>query len=212
MAAGGYPGKYRTGDEITGLPTQPLPNAKVFHAGTGPRRQRAHRDPRRPRALRRRPGRHRRAPRSARPIGWSNGSAGTACNTGATSATGPSRGNGNRCEPATPSELPRGAPLLPQDVLDPPPAARIRPRPTPGTERGDGRPCPRTHVLRPERPGAALRGPALVDRAALVLEEHAVGAAVLQMEQAVCLGAVLPRELAGRHCRAYAPDAGGPPA
>ena len=35
MAAGGYPGPYRTGDEITGLPPQELPNAKVFHAGTG---------------------------------------------------------------------------------------------------------------------------------------------------------------------------------
>jgi phosphoribosylamine--glycine ligase len=35
MAAGGYPGKYRNGDEITGLPATDLPNAKVFHAGTG---------------------------------------------------------------------------------------------------------------------------------------------------------------------------------
>ncbi len=35
MAAGGYPGKYRSGDEITGLPTGELPDAKVFHAGTG---------------------------------------------------------------------------------------------------------------------------------------------------------------------------------
>jgi phosphoribosylamine--glycine ligase len=35
MAAGGYPDPYRTGDEITGLPTTELPNAKVFHAGTG---------------------------------------------------------------------------------------------------------------------------------------------------------------------------------
>jgi phosphoribosylamine--glycine ligase len=35
MAAGGYPDRYRTGDEITGLPTAPLPDAKVFHAGTG---------------------------------------------------------------------------------------------------------------------------------------------------------------------------------
>lgn len=35
MAAGGYPGAYGTGDVITGLPAQDLPNAKVFHAGTG---------------------------------------------------------------------------------------------------------------------------------------------------------------------------------
>jgi phosphoribosylamine--glycine ligase len=43
MAAGGYPGKYRTGDEITGLPKEigvgvqtPTPiSSKVFHAGTG---------------------------------------------------------------------------------------------------------------------------------------------------------------------------------
>ncbi len=35
MAAGGYPGPYRSGDEITGLPTVELPDAKVFHAGTG---------------------------------------------------------------------------------------------------------------------------------------------------------------------------------
>jgi phosphoribosylamine--glycine ligase len=35
MAAGGYPGPYRTGDEITGLPGRDLPNVKVFHAGTG---------------------------------------------------------------------------------------------------------------------------------------------------------------------------------
>ena len=35
MAAGGYPGHYRTGDEITGLPAAGLPDAKVFHAGTG---------------------------------------------------------------------------------------------------------------------------------------------------------------------------------
>lgn len=35
MAAEGYPGKHRSGDEITGLPTADLPNAKVFHAGTG---------------------------------------------------------------------------------------------------------------------------------------------------------------------------------
>jgi phosphoribosylamine--glycine ligase len=35
MAAEGYPGKYRSGDEITGLPAADLPNAKVFHAGTG---------------------------------------------------------------------------------------------------------------------------------------------------------------------------------
>jgi phosphoribosylamine--glycine ligase len=43
MAAGGYPGKYRTGDEISGLPKEngvgvqtPTPiSSKVFHAGTG---------------------------------------------------------------------------------------------------------------------------------------------------------------------------------
>ncbi len=35
MAAGGYPGDYRKGDEITGLPTAPSPTSKVFHAGTG---------------------------------------------------------------------------------------------------------------------------------------------------------------------------------
>ncbi len=35
MAAGGYPGKYRSGDEITGLPATDSPTAKVFHAGTG---------------------------------------------------------------------------------------------------------------------------------------------------------------------------------
>jgi phosphoribosylamine--glycine ligase len=35
MAAGGYPGPYRTGDEITGLPGRDLPDVKVFHAGTG---------------------------------------------------------------------------------------------------------------------------------------------------------------------------------
>jgi len=35
MAAGGYPGDYRKGDEITGLPIAPSPTSKVFHAGTG---------------------------------------------------------------------------------------------------------------------------------------------------------------------------------
>ncbi len=35
MAAGGYPGKYRSGDEITGLPTADSGTSKVFHAGTG---------------------------------------------------------------------------------------------------------------------------------------------------------------------------------
>ena len=35
MAAGGYPGDYRKGDEILGLPTAPSPTSKVFHAGTG---------------------------------------------------------------------------------------------------------------------------------------------------------------------------------
>jgi phosphoribosylamine--glycine ligase len=35
MAAEGYPGTCRSGDEILGLPTAELPDAKVFHAGTG---------------------------------------------------------------------------------------------------------------------------------------------------------------------------------
>jgi len=34
MAAGGYPGEYRKGDIISGLPTAEMPDAKVFHAGT----------------------------------------------------------------------------------------------------------------------------------------------------------------------------------
>jgi phosphoribosylamine--glycine ligase len=34
MAAGGYPGSYRTGDVISGLPEQEQEDAKVFHAGT----------------------------------------------------------------------------------------------------------------------------------------------------------------------------------
>ncbi|MFV8834624.1 phosphoribosylamine--glycine ligase [Aquisalimonas sp.] len=34
LAAGGYPGSYRKGDIITGLPEQDAPGAKVFHAGT----------------------------------------------------------------------------------------------------------------------------------------------------------------------------------
>jgi phosphoribosylamine--glycine ligase len=34
MAAGGYPGKYRRGDVIEGLPERPAEHAKVFHAGT----------------------------------------------------------------------------------------------------------------------------------------------------------------------------------
>ena len=34
MAAGGYPGDYRKGDIISGLPTEELTDAKVFHAGT----------------------------------------------------------------------------------------------------------------------------------------------------------------------------------
>ena len=34
LAAGGYPGSYRKGDVITGLPRQELADAKVFHAGT----------------------------------------------------------------------------------------------------------------------------------------------------------------------------------
>jgi phosphoribosylamine--glycine ligase len=35
MAAGGYPGDYRNGDEIVGLPATETPSSKVFHAGTG---------------------------------------------------------------------------------------------------------------------------------------------------------------------------------
>ncbi len=34
MAAGGYPGAYKKGDAISGLPAQDAPDAKVFHAGT----------------------------------------------------------------------------------------------------------------------------------------------------------------------------------
>jgi len=34
MAAGGYPESYRKGDVISGLPEQPVPGTKVFHAGT----------------------------------------------------------------------------------------------------------------------------------------------------------------------------------
>ncbi|WP_392552614.1 phosphoribosylamine--glycine ligase [Orbus wheelerorum] len=34
MAAGGYPGNYKTGDEITGLPKQDKNDCKVFHAGS----------------------------------------------------------------------------------------------------------------------------------------------------------------------------------
>ena len=34
MAAGGYPASYNKGDQITGLPTEELDGAKVFHAGT----------------------------------------------------------------------------------------------------------------------------------------------------------------------------------
>jgi len=34
LAAGGYPGTYRKGDKITGLDATPLPDTKVFHAGT----------------------------------------------------------------------------------------------------------------------------------------------------------------------------------
>ena len=34
MAAGGYPGSYRKGDAITGLPSDDAPDTKVFHAGT----------------------------------------------------------------------------------------------------------------------------------------------------------------------------------
>jgi phosphoribosylamine--glycine ligase len=34
MAAGGYPGSYRQGDVIDGLPTSDVEDAKVFHAGT----------------------------------------------------------------------------------------------------------------------------------------------------------------------------------
>ncbi|MCL7660215.1 phosphoribosylamine--glycine ligase, partial [Klebsiella pneumoniae] len=34
MAAGGYPGDYRTGDVIHGLPLEEVEDGKVFHAGT----------------------------------------------------------------------------------------------------------------------------------------------------------------------------------
>ena len=34
LAAGGYPGAYRKGDPIDGLPERDPPDAKVFHAGT----------------------------------------------------------------------------------------------------------------------------------------------------------------------------------
>jgi phosphoribosylamine--glycine ligase len=34
MAAGGYPGAYRSGDAISGLPTEDLADSKIFHAGT----------------------------------------------------------------------------------------------------------------------------------------------------------------------------------
>ncbi|KGT87142.1 phosphoribosylamine--glycine ligase [Erwinia typographi] len=34
LAAGGYPGDYRTGDRIYGLPLEETPDGKVFHAGT----------------------------------------------------------------------------------------------------------------------------------------------------------------------------------
>ncbi|WP_034911390.1 phosphoribosylamine--glycine ligase [Erwinia sp. 9145] len=34
LAAGGYPGDYRTGDQIHGLPLEETPDGKVFHAGT----------------------------------------------------------------------------------------------------------------------------------------------------------------------------------
>jgi len=37
MAAGGYPGDYRTGDVIHGLPVVEQPDVKVFHAGTAER-------------------------------------------------------------------------------------------------------------------------------------------------------------------------------
>lgn len=34
LAAGGYPGRYRKGDVIQGLPREDMPERKVFHAGT----------------------------------------------------------------------------------------------------------------------------------------------------------------------------------
>ena len=37
LAAGGYPGDYRKGDVITGLPSAEIPGRKVFHAGTAER-------------------------------------------------------------------------------------------------------------------------------------------------------------------------------
>jgi phosphoribosylamine--glycine ligase len=34
LAAGGYPGNYRSGDIIHGIPAAEIPEQKVFHAGT----------------------------------------------------------------------------------------------------------------------------------------------------------------------------------
>ncbi len=34
LAAGGYPGSYKQGDQIHGLPLEELPDGKIFHAGT----------------------------------------------------------------------------------------------------------------------------------------------------------------------------------
>ncbi len=58
MAAGGYPGDYRKGDVIDGLPTLETPGVKVFHAGTT-RARRSGRHQRRARAVRVRARRHR---------------------------------------------------------------------------------------------------------------------------------------------------------
>ena len=86
MAAGGYPDDYRKGDPISGLDAAAALPGKVFHAGTA-RGRRADRDRRRARAMRRRPRRARRRRAGARPTSWCKRSTGTACSTGATSAT-----------------------------------------------------------------------------------------------------------------------------
>ena len=62
MAAGGYPGDYRKGDEITGLPvgaaSAATPDVQGLPRRHRPQRARPDRHPRRPRALRRRHRRH----------------------------------------------------------------------------------------------------------------------------------------------------------
>jgi len=42
MAANGYPGDYKTGDEITGLPTHEESDCKVFHAGSALKNNKAY--------------------------------------------------------------------------------------------------------------------------------------------------------------------------